>query len=61
MVIKHATASTFVFGRLPGGWRIGLIQHPIFGGLMIPGGHVEEFESAVRARNALPVHAVVDL
>lgn len=49
MVIKHATASTFVFGRLPGGWRIGLILHPIFGRLMIPGGHVEPSESAPEA------------
>jgi 8-oxo-dGTP pyrophosphatase MutT (NUDIX family) len=49
MVIKHATASTFVFGRRPGGWRIGLILHPIFGALMIPGGHVEPGESAPEA------------
>jgi 8-oxo-dGTP pyrophosphatase MutT (NUDIX family) len=49
MPIKHATASTFVFGRLPGGWRLGLILHPIFGRLMIPGGHVEPDESAPEA------------
>jgi 8-oxo-dGTP pyrophosphatase MutT (NUDIX family) len=49
MAIKHATASTFVFGRLPSGWRIGLILHPIFGRLMIPGGHVEPSESAPEA------------
>jgi 8-oxo-dGTP pyrophosphatase MutT (NUDIX family) len=46
MVIKHATATTFVFGLLPGGWRLGLIVHPVFGRLMAPGGHVEPDESA---------------
>jgi len=49
MPIKHATASTFVFGLLPDGWRLGLIMHPIFGRLMIPGGHVEPDESAPEA------------
>jgi 8-oxo-dGTP pyrophosphatase MutT (NUDIX family) len=47
--VKHATASTYVFGRLPDGWRIGLIAHPIFGRLMIPGGHVEDDESPPEA------------
>lgn len=49
MVIKHATASTYVFGLFPAGWRLGLIVHPIFGRLMIPGGHVEPDESAPEA------------
>jgi len=31
VTVKHATASTFVFGRLPDAWRIGLILHPLFG------------------------------
>jgi 8-oxo-dGTP pyrophosphatase MutT (NUDIX family) len=47
--VKHATASTYVFGRLPGGWRIGLITHPLFGVITIPGGHVEEHESPPEA------------
>lgn len=47
--VKHATASTYVFGWLPGGWRIGLIAHPLFGLLTIPGGHVEPDESPPEA------------
>ena len=43
--MKHQTSSVFVFRRLPGGWRIGLIQHPRFRRMMIPGGHVEPEES----------------
>jgi len=42
---KHATASTFVFARLGGDWRLGLIEHPLLGRLMIPGGHVEPDEA----------------
>jgi 8-oxo-dGTP pyrophosphatase MutT (NUDIX family) len=49
VTVKHATASTFVFGRLPDAWRIGLILHPLFGRLMIPGGHVEADESPPEA------------
>ncbi len=49
MTVKHATASTFVFGRLLGGWQIGLIVHPLFGRLMLPGGHVEPGESPPQA------------
>lgn len=49
MTIKHATASTFVFSQLDGQWRLGLILHPIFGKLMIPGGHVESDETAPEA------------
>ncbi|HBW17944.1 MAG: NUDIX hydrolase [Streptosporangiaceae bacterium] len=49
VTIKHATASAFVFCCLPAGWRIGLIVHPIFGRLMLPGGHVEPEESAPEA------------
>ena len=45
MTVKHSTASVFVFCKLAPGWRLGLIQHPIFGRLMIPGGHVEPDES----------------
>jgi len=46
---KHQTSSVFVFRRLPGGWRIGLIQHPRFCRMMIPGGHVEPQESPAEA------------
>jgi 8-oxo-dGTP pyrophosphatase MutT (NUDIX family) len=46
VTIKHVTASTFVFSKLDDDWRLGLILHPLFGRLMIPGGHVEFNESA---------------
>jgi len=49
VTLKHQTSSVFVFGRLPGGWRIGLIRHPRFRRMMIPGGHVEPEESAAEA------------
>jgi 8-oxo-dGTP pyrophosphatase MutT (NUDIX family) len=49
MTVKHATASAFVFGRLPHGWRLGLIHHPRLGRLMIMGGHVENDESQEQA------------
>jgi 8-oxo-dGTP pyrophosphatase MutT (NUDIX family) len=49
VTVKHATASVFVFCQFPPGWRLGLILHPIFGRLMIPGGHVEPSESQQQA------------
>jgi 8-oxo-dGTP pyrophosphatase MutT (NUDIX family) len=49
VTIKHATASTFVFSQLDDDWRLGLILHPVFGKLMIPGGHIERFETAPEA------------
>jgi 8-oxo-dGTP pyrophosphatase MutT (NUDIX family) len=49
VTVKHATASVFVFCNLAQGWRLGLIRHPIFGRLMIPGGHVEPDESQQEA------------
>jgi len=49
VTLKHPTSSVFVFRRLPGGWRIGLIRHPRFGRMMIPGGHVEPEESPAEA------------
>ena len=49
VTVKHATASVFVFCEFPPGWRLGLILHPIFGRLMIPGGHVEPSESQQQA------------
>jgi 8-oxo-dGTP pyrophosphatase MutT (NUDIX family) len=45
MIEKHATASTFVFHRCAEGWRLALIEHPRYGKVMIPGGHVEAVES----------------
>lgn len=49
VTVKHATASVFVFCRLAREWRIGLIRHPRFGRLMMPGGHVEADESQAEA------------
>jgi 8-oxo-dGTP pyrophosphatase MutT (NUDIX family) len=49
VTIKHATASTFVFSRHSGDWQLGLILHPLFGKLMIPGGHLEPDENAAEA------------
>jgi 8-oxo-dGTP pyrophosphatase MutT (NUDIX family) len=49
VILKHPTSSVFVFRRLPGGWRIGLIEHPRFRRMMIPGGHVEPEESPAEA------------
>jgi 8-oxo-dGTP pyrophosphatase MutT (NUDIX family) len=49
VTIKHATASTFVFSRQGGDWRLGLILHPLLGKLMIPGGHVEPDENEAEA------------
>ncbi|MCY0935970.1 NUDIX domain-containing protein [Streptomyces sp. H34-S4] len=48
-MIKHGTASTFVFAWIGGDWRLGLIEHPRLAMAMIPGGHVEEDESAAEA------------
>lgn len=46
MTVKHATAGAFVFHCSPDGlWRLGLIEHPRLGRSMIPGGHVEEYET----------------
>ncbi|MGH3548171.1 MAG: NUDIX domain-containing protein [Pseudonocardiaceae bacterium] len=51
-MIKHATASVFVFFEFPQGWRLGLIEHPRLRKRMIVGGHVEcdetQAEAAVR-------------
>jgi 8-oxo-dGTP pyrophosphatase MutT (NUDIX family) len=49
VTVKHPTSSVFVFRRLAGGWRIGLIMHPRFRLMMIPGGHVEPEESPAEA------------
>ena len=48
-MIKHPTASVFVFARRDGQWRIGLIRHPRRGRWMIPGGHVEPHENPAEA------------
>ncbi|HZE37591.1 MAG TPA: NUDIX domain-containing protein [Stackebrandtia sp.] len=44
-MIKHVTASAFVFHRGEAGWRTGLIRHPIFDRWLMPGGHVEDDEN----------------
>ena len=49
MTIKHATASALVFSKPDSDWRLGLILHPLFGKLMIPGGHIERHETAPEA------------
>jgi 8-oxo-dGTP pyrophosphatase MutT (NUDIX family) len=49
VTLKHATSSVFVFRRIPGGWRLGLIRHPHFGLMVIPGGHVEPGETQAEA------------
>lgn len=49
MTLKHPTSSVFVFRRLAGGWRIGLIRHPRLHRMMIPGGHVEPEETSAEA------------
>ena len=49
MALKHLTSSVFVFRRLDDGWRTGLIRHPRFNRMMIPGGHVEPEESSAEA------------
>jgi 8-oxo-dGTP pyrophosphatase MutT (NUDIX family) len=45
MVIKHDTASTFVFCRFVDGWRLALVEHPRLGLRMVAGGHVESYEN----------------
>lgn len=51
-MIKHETASTFVFGWQDERWCLGMIEHPRLRQSMIPGGHVEadehQAEAAVR-------------
>jgi hypothetical protein len=49
-MIKHATASTFVFYQFPEGWRLGLVAQPRLGRHMIVGGHVELDETQARPR-----------
>ena len=49
MTHKHLTSSVFVFRRNPQGWLLGLIRHPRFDLMMIPGGHVEQEESQAEA------------
>jgi 8-oxo-dGTP pyrophosphatase MutT (NUDIX family) len=49
MMIKHATASTFVFCEFAEGWRLGLIEHPRLRRHMVVGGHVERDETQAEA------------
>ena len=48
-MLKHATASTFLFRKVEATWRAGLIRHPRFGRWMLPGGHVEPDENPADA------------
>lgn len=48
-MIKHDTASTFVFCPFTDGWRLGLIKHPRLRLHMIPGGYVEDDENHEQA------------
>ncbi|MFD2422417.1 NUDIX hydrolase [Amycolatopsis pigmentata] len=48
-MIKHATASTFVFHQFPDRWRLGLVAQPRLGRHMIVGGHVEDDETQAEA------------
>jgi 8-oxo-dGTP pyrophosphatase MutT (NUDIX family) len=48
-MVKHGTSSVFVFARQRPGWHIGLIHHPRYGRMMLPGGHVEAGESPAQA------------
>ncbi|MGH3898065.1 MAG: NUDIX domain-containing protein [Pseudonocardiaceae bacterium] len=48
-MIKHATASAFVFCEFPQGWRLGLIEHPRLQKRMVVGGHVERDETQAEA------------
>jgi 8-oxo-dGTP pyrophosphatase MutT (NUDIX family) len=48
-MIKHATASVFLFARQDAGWRIGLIHHPRLQRWMLPGGHLEPDENPAQA------------
>jgi len=49
MMIKHSTASVFVFCEFPEGWRLGLIEHPRLQKRMVVGGHVERDETQAEA------------
>jgi len=48
-MMKHATASTFVFHQFPDRWRLGLVEHPRLGRHVVVGGHVECDESQAEA------------
>jgi len=48
-LLKHWTASVFVFGKHMDGWKIVLIHHRKLGKWMIPGGHLEEHENPQEA------------
>jgi 8-oxo-dGTP pyrophosphatase MutT (NUDIX family) len=49
VIVKHGTSSVFVLHRTPEGWRIGLIRHPRYDRMMLPGGHVEPEETPEQA------------
>ncbi|WP_377272413.1 NUDIX domain-containing protein [Peterkaempfera sp. SMS 1(5)a] len=49
MPVKHATSSVYLFAWIGGDWRLGMIEHPRLGGLLVPGGHVEADETPAEA------------
>jgi 8-oxo-dGTP pyrophosphatase MutT (NUDIX family) len=48
VILKHGTSSVFVF-RHRRHWQLGLIDHPRFRRLMLPGGHIEPGETPAEA------------
>ena len=48
-MLKHGTSSVFVFAWVDGHWQLGLIDHPRLTMTMIPGGHIEDDETAAHA------------
>lgn len=54
VTVKHMTASALVWsdhgdGAEDGDWRLGLVEHPLRGILLPPGGHVEADENTAQA------------
>ena len=49
-MIKHATATVYTLHRFAdSGWKVALIEHPLWGKWVPAGGHVEEGENAAEA------------
>lgn len=49
MTVKHLTASALVWSAHGEGWRLCLIEHPLIGLLLPPGGHLEPNENTEQA------------
>lgn len=48
-MIKHYTASAFVFCQMKNVWKLLLVHHKRLGAWVVPGGHVEPNENPVEA------------